>query len=176
METANKENTPETFQNTKIQTTFSKNHDEFEYLNLIEKILTSGKERSDRTGTGTISLFGAQMRFSLRNQFPLLTTKRTFWRGVAEELIWFIQGNTNAKDLSDKNVRIWDANGTREFLDKRGLINNEEGDLGPVYGFQWRHFGAEYTNMHADYSGKGVDLAQVIDRIKNKPSDRRIIM
>lgn len=152
-------------------------HDEEEYLNLIRKILKKGKVRDDRTGVGTISIFGAQMRFSLRDQFPLLTTKRTFWRGVAEELIWFIQGNTNAKDLSDKNVRIWDANGSREFLDSRGLNKNDEGDLGPVYGFQWRHFGAEYGACKDDYGGKGVDqLKQVIDMIRNDPNSRRIIM
>jgi len=107
----------------------------------------------------------------------LLTTKKVFYRGIAEELFWFIRGSTSAKELQDKNVRIWDGNSSREFLDSIGLTEREEGDLGPVYGFQWRHFGAEYTNMHADYSGKGVDqLAEVINRIKTKPTDRRIIM
>lgn len=105
---------------------------------------------------GTYSIFGAQMRYSLRdNVFPLLTTKRVFWRGVVEELLWFVRGSTNAKELSEKNVHIWDANSTREFLDSVGLGQREEGDLGPVYGFQWRHYGAEYTNMHADYTNKG---------------------
>ena len=94
--------------------------------------------------------------------FPLLTTKRVFWRGLAEELLWFIKGSTNAKELQDKNVHIWDGNSSRDFLDKMGFKDREEGDLGPVYGFQWRHFGAEYTNMHDDYSGKGIDqLSQV---------------
>lgn len=154
-----------------------KNHDEYEYLNLIQDILTNGKVKEDRTGTGTISRFGAQMRFNLRESFPLLTTKRVFWRGVAEELLWFIQGNTNAKDLADKNVHIWDANGSKEFLESRGLGHREEGDLGPVYGFQWRHFGAEYVDMHTDYTGKGVDqLKEVIDTINNNPDSRRIIM
>jgi len=149
-----------------------------QYLNLIKKIIESGNQRGDRTGTGTLSLFGAQMRFSLRNgTFPLLTTKKVFYRGIAEELFWFIRGSTSAKELQDKNVRIWDGNSSREFLDSIGLHDREEGDLGPVYGFQWRHFGAEYTDMHADYSGKGVDqLAEVINRIKTKPNDRRIIM
>uniref|UniRef100_A0A8C4X275 Thymidylate synthase n=1 Tax=Eptatretus burgeri TaxID=7764 RepID=A0A8C4X275_EPTBU len=111
------------------------------------------------------------------DQFPLLTTKRMFWKGVVEELLWFIKGSTNAKELSAKGVRIWDANGSREFLDRSGFPDREEGDLGPVYGFQWRHFGAEYTGMHTDYSGQGVDqLQQVIDAIKNNPDDRRIIM
>jgi len=153
-------------------------HEEMQYLNLIRKIIESGNQRGDRTGTGTLSLFGAQMRFSLRNgTFPLLTTKKVFYRGIAEELFWFIRGSTSAKELQDKNVRIWDGNSSREFLDSIGLHDREEGDLGPVYGFQWRHFGAEYTDMHADYSGKGVDqLAEVINRIKTKPNDRRIIM
>mmetsp|Transcript_48682 Transcript_48682/g.35844 ORF Transcript_48682/g.35844 Transcript_48682/m.35844 type:complete len:83 (-) Transcript_48682:549-797(-) len=82
------------------------------------------------------------MRFDLAHSFPLLTTKDVFWRGVAEELIWFVNGNTNAKLLSDKKIRIWDGNASREFLDKNGLTDREEWDLGPVYGFQWRHFGA----------------------------------
>eukprot|EP01006_Ploeotia_vitrea_P036486 TRINITY_DN66026_c6_g1_i2.p3 TRINITY_DN66026_c6_g1~~TRINITY_DN66026_c6_g1_i2.p3 ORF type:complete len:253 (-),score=136.10 TRINITY_DN66026_c6_g1_i2:83-841(-) len=118
------------------------------------------------------------MRFSLRDDvFPLLTTKRTFWRGVAEELLWFISGSTNGKLLSDKKIRIWDGNGSREYLDSIGLTEREEGDLGPVYGFQWRHFGAKYTDVHADYSGHGIDqLAICIDKIKNNPNDRRIIM
>merc|ERR1719190_89968 len=153
-------------------------HDEDQYLDLIRDILKNGNDKSDRTGTGTYSVFGRQMRFSLRdNQFPLLTTKRVFWRGLAEELLWFIKGSTNANELAEKKIRIWDGNGSREFLDKKGLTHREEGDLGPVYGFQWRHFGAEYKDMHADYSGQGVDqLSDIIDKIKNRPDDRRIIM
>ena len=116
-------------------------------------VITTGIVKSDRTGVGTISKFGLQMRFSLREEvLPLLTTKRVFWRGVAEELLWFISGNTSAKALQDKNIHIWDGNGSREFLDKSGLGHREVGDLGPVYGFQWRHFGAEYKDMHTDYT------------------------
>jgi len=154
------------------------NEEEMQYLNLVKRIVDTGNTRGDRTGTGTISLFGAQMRYSLRNNtFPLLTTKKVFYRGIAEELFWFIRGSTNAHELKDKNVHIWDGNSSREYLDSIGLTDREEGDLGPVYGFQWRHFGAKYENMHADYSGKGVDqLAQVIERIKTRPNDRRIIM
>lgn len=152
-------------------------HEEYQYLNLVRRIIDTGASKGDRTGTGTLSLFGEQMRFNLRNSFPLLTTKRVFWRGVAEELFWFIKGHTNANLLSEKGVRIWDGNGSREFLDSRGFHDRDVGDLGPVYGFQWRHFGAEYSNMHADYSGKGVDqLAEVIDKIKNNPNDRRILL
>lgn len=152
-------------------------HDEMQYLNLIQTIIAKGNKKEDRTGTGTISQFGAQMRFSLRDQFPLLTTKRVFWRGVAEELLWFVAGSTDGKLLSDKKVHIWDANGSREFLDKRGLTHRVEGDLGPVYGFQWRHFGAKYVDKDTDYTGQGVDqLAEVIHKIKTNPTDRRIIM
>lgn len=127
---------------------------------------------------GTYSLFGAQMRYSLRdNVFPLLTTKRVFWRAVVEELLWFIRGSTNALELRDKNVHIWDANSTRDFLDSAGLHDREEGDLGPVYGFQWRHFGAEYKGMRADYTNKGIDqLAHIIHTIKTNPGDRRMVM
>ncbi|XP_030254333.1 thymidylate synthase [Sparus aurata] len=151
--------------------------DERGYLDQIEYIMQHGRTKGDRTGTGVISVFGAQARYSLRDQFPLLTTKRVFWRGILEELLWFIKGSTNAKELSEKGVKIWEANGSRAFLDNLGFTDREEGDLGPVYGFQWRHFGAEYTNMHADYTGQGVDqLQKVIDTIKKNPEDRRIIM
>lgn len=154
------------------------NLEEQQYLDAVARILKHGVVRSDRTGTGTISLFGMQMRFSLRNNvFPLLTTKRVFWRGVAEELLWFVKGSTNANELAAKDIHIWDGNGSREFLDKLGLVDRAEGDLGPVYGFQWRHFGAQYSNFEQDYTGSGIDqLMQCIDKIKNSPEDRRIIM
>jgi hypothetical protein len=129
-------------------------HEEHQYLDLIREAIDSGAVKGDRTGTGTRSLFGRSMRFDLRESFPLLTTKRTFWRGVAEELLWIISGSTNAKLLADKGIHIWDGNGSREFLDGQGLTDREEMDLGPVYGFQWRHFGAKYSNMHSDYTGQ----------------------
>lgn len=154
-----------------------KRHSEYNYLEAIQEIIEHGVRKNNRTGVDTLSIFGMQMRYNLRDEFPLLTTKRVFWRGVAEELLWFVQGCTNANVLKDKNVHIWDANGSKEFLTGIGLGHREEGDLGPVYGFQWRHFGAEYKDMHTDYNGKGVDqLKNVIDKIKNNPDDRRIIM
>lgn len=118
------------------------------------------------------------MRFSLRDGvFPLLTSKRVFWRGVVEELLWLIKGCTDSKELAKRKVHIWDDNGSKEFLENLGQGHREEGDLGPVYGHQWRHFGAKYEDCHSSYEGKGVDqLAQVIDRIKNKPECRRILM
>eukprot|EP00986_Skeletonema_menzelii_P015784 scaffold12685_cov143-Skeletonema_menzelii.AAC.3 len=154
------------------------NPEEMQYLDICRDIIENGVQRGDRTGTGTLSKFGVQMRYSLRDDtLPLLTTKRTFWRGVAEELLWFVKGSTNANELAEKNIHIWDGNGSREFLDSRGLQHREQGDLGPVYGFQWRHFGAEYKDMHADYTGQGVDqLADCIDKIINNPEDRRIVM
>ena len=154
-------------------------HEEYQYLNLIKHILADGEFRPDRTGTGTVSLFAPpQLRFSLRdNVFPLLTTKRVFFRAVVEELLWFVKGDTNALHLSERGVKIWDGNGSREFLDSIGLKDRKVGDLGPVYGFQWRHFGAEYVDCDTDYTGQGVDqLAEVIDKLKNNPYDRRIIM
>ncbi|XP_017770668.1 PREDICTED: thymidylate synthase isoform X2 [Nicrophorus vespilloides] len=153
-------------------------HEEYQYLDHIKRILDVGVQRGDRTGVGTYGIFGAQMRYSLRdNIFPLLTTKRVFWKGVVEELLWFIRGSTNAKELQDRKIHIWDANSTRDFLDSVGLNSREEGDLGPIYGFQWRHYGAKYEGMHADYTNKGIDqLHNVIQTIKNRPNDRRIIM
>jgi dihydrofolate reductase/thymidylate synthase len=111
----------------------SGNAEEQQYLDLVRRVLTEGVQKGDRTGTGTLSVFGAQLRFSLRDgRFPLLTSKRVFWRGVAEELIWLIKGATDAKQLAEKNVHIWDENGSRQFLDKLGFKEREVGDLGPV--------------------------------------------
>lgn len=152
-------------------------HEEMQYLDLVRDVLDTGVQRGDRTGTGTLSKFGVQMRFDLRERFPLLTTKSVFWRGVAEELLWFMSGDTSAATLQEKGIKIWDGNSSREYLDSIGLSHREEGDLGPVYGWQWRHFGADYTDRTTDYTGQGVDqLAEVIDKIKNKPNDRRIIL
>lgn len=154
------------------------NSQEIQYLDLIRRILKEGEERPDRTGTGILSIFGAQMRFSLRNnQYPLLTTKRVFFRGVLGELIWFINGKTCSKDLADQGIHIWDANSTKEFLKTRGLDHREETDLGPIYGWQWRHFGGDYTTMHENYDGIGVDqLSKLVYNIKHNPFDRRHIL
>ncbi|KYQ57000.1 Bifunctional dihydrofolate reductase-thymidylate synthase [Trachymyrmex zeteki] len=153
-------------------------HEEYQYLRLIEKVIQSGAKKSNRTGVDSYSIFGTQMRFSLRDGvFPLLTTKQVFWRAVVEELLWFIKGSTNSKELSNKGIHIWDENGSRAFLNSCGFTDREEGDLGPVYGFQWRYFGAEYKNMYTDYTGQGIDqLKEVIHKIKHSPEDRRIIM
>lgn len=154
-------------------------HEEVQYLELIRSVIDTGETRSDRTGTGTISLFAPPpLRFSLTDStLPLLTTKRTFLRGIIEELLWFVKGSTDSTILSKKAVKIWDGNGSKEFLEKRGLGHRREGDLGPVYGFQWRHFGAKYVDCEKDYTGEGVDqLREVIRKIKEEPTDRRIIL
>jgi len=154
-------------------------HEEEQYLNLIRTVMESGAHRSDRTGTGTVSIFAPpSLRFSLADAtLPLLTTKRVFLRGIVEELLWFIKGATDSKLLSERGVKIWDGNGSREFLEKRGLGHRREGDLGPVYGFQWRHFGAKYEDCDKNYTEEGVDqLKEVIRKIKEDPTDRRIIL
>lgn len=100
-------------------------HEEHQYLNIIKNIIENGVQRDDRTKVGTLSKFGSMMRFSLNNDFPLLTTKRVFWKGVVEELLFFIKGNTNSKHLEDKGVNIWKLNTTREFLDSKGFNDRE---------------------------------------------------
>ncbi|KEF59894.1 thymidylate synthase [Exophiala aquamarina CBS 119918] len=165
-------------------------HEEHQYLDLIRDILQRGEHRPDRTGTGTLSLFAPpQLRFSLSKPdptsstveripvLPLLTTKRVFLRAVTTELLWFVSGCTTSKPLSEAGIHIWDGNGSRAFLDKLGFTEREEGDLGPVYGFQWRHFGAEYENPNADYTGEGVDqIKEIVRKLKHSPYDRRIIL
>ena len=150
---------------------------ELQYINLIKHILENGISKDDRTGIGTLSIFGYNMKFNLRESFPLLTTKKVYWKGVVEELLWFISGSTDSNKLKEKGVKIWEGNSSREFLDRRGLTHYDQGDIGAGYGFQWRHFGAKYTNMYDSYEGQGIDqLKDVIYKIKNTPDDRRIIM
>lgn len=128
-----------------------------QYHELMKRILNEGVEKSDRTGTGTLSVFGHQMRFDLAEGFPALTTKKLHLRSIIHELLWFLQGDTNIKYLKDNGVRIWD-----EWAD-------EEGNLGPVYGYQWRSWPAP--------NGEHIDqISQVIDQIKNNPDSRRIIV
>jgi len=151
---------------------------EYYYLDSIRAILRGGNERIDRTGVGTISLFAQRMSMDLSGgQIPLLTTKRTFWKGIVEELLWFMRGDTNVKHLQEKGVHIWDGNSNREFLDGRGLKRYAEGDIGPTYGFNFRHFGAEYQTCETDYSGKGIDqVREVLRLIREEPTSRRIII
>jgi thymidylate synthase len=160
------------------------NHQEQNYLNLMEEILQNGSKRSDRTGVGTVGVFGTQLKFSLANNvIPMLTTKKMFAKGIIEELLFFLRGDTDTKKLEAKGVNIWKGNTTREFLDKRGLQDLPEGDMGKGYGYQWRNFGG-YTDQVNDgdcsydlVEVNGVDqLSQVINTLKTNPTDRRIIM
>lgn len=151
-------------------------HEEYQYLNQISNIITNGIHCDDRTGVGITSLFGCQMRYKLDTHFPLLTTKKVFIRGIIEELLWFLRGETNAKILYDKNVHIWDANTTQEYIDNHNLKYNEF-DGGPIYGHSFRHYGAPYIDCNTDYSGQGVDqLSEVIRLIRDEPDSRRIII
>ena len=147
------------------------------YLNLLRKLLEEGIPKDDRTGVGTLSIFGEQLKFNLDKQFPLLTTKKVFTKAIIHELLFFIRGQTDSKILEKENVNIWKWNTTREFLDNRGLNDYEVGDLGPMYGFNWRHFNAEYKGCEGDYEGKGLDqLQNVINEIKQNPNSRRLLM
>lgn len=155
------------------------NPEEEQYLKLIRDILVKGSLEKGRNGN-TLSVFGTAMHFSLENnKIPIFTTKKVAWKTCFKELLWFLKGSTNNKDLKKKDVHIWDGNASREFLDSRGLTKRDEDDLGPIYGFQWRYFNAPYTNCDADYSGKGVDqLQMIIDELKDpeKRNSRRLVL
>lgn len=153
--------------------------EEYQYLELINDILEEGTMEEGRNGL-TKSIFGAAMHFSLENgTIPLLTTKRVAWKTCLKELLWFIRGDTNNKNLQKEGVAIWNDNASRDFLDSRGLTHLRENDLGPVYGHQWRHFNAPYTTCDDNYDGKGVDqLAQIIKCLKDplQRTSRRMVM
>lgn len=150
------------------------NDDEMEYLKLMDTIMNRGIPTNTRNGL-VKSTFGEKMVFNLE-KFPLLTTKKMGYKTILRELLWFINGSTDNRLLKEKNVHIWSGNGSKEFLVERGLPY-EEDDLGPIYGFQWRHFGAVYEGRETDYTGKGVDqLKWLIEEIKNNPSSRRLIL
>lgn len=157
---------------------FCINVEELQYLGLVRNVIYEGDERVDRTGVGTKALFAQSLTFDLHDHtIPLLTTKKMYWKGVVEELLWFLKGSTDSTKLSERGVKIWDLNGSRVFLDSRGFTDRREGDLGPVYGFQWRHWGAEYQGPDADYTGKGIDqVKRVIETIRTNPTDRRMII
>uniref|UniRef100_A0A6C0F630 thymidylate synthase n=1 Tax=viral metagenome TaxID=1070528 RepID=A0A6C0F630_9ZZZZ len=154
------------------------NNEEMQYINLVKDIFARGHTEVGRNGT-TISLFGASMRFSLTNgQIPILTTKKVAWKTCLKELLWFIKGKTNNNILKEQGVHIWDGNASREFLESRGLGEYQDGELGPIYGHQWRHFNAEWVG-DVEYIGKGIDqLQEIIDQLKNPDTrtSRRLIM
>lgn len=157
--------------------------DEHNYLNLCSKIIDEGKERIDRTGVGTKSLFAQQISFDISDTIPLFTTKRMAWKHCIEELLWFLRGDTDVKILQKKGIKIWDGNTSRKFLDDNGLSHYDEGILGPGYGWQWRFFNANYSQNFADTYNidnnkiGGVDQIQnAINELKNNPFSRRIIV
>ena len=154
-------------------------HDEYQYINLIRDISNHGELIKGRNGS-TYVVYGGIMHFSLNNNvLPLLTTKRVAYKTCIRELLWFISGNTSNKTLQNKNVKIWNGNADPTYLESIGLSHYKEGDLGPIYGHQWRHFNAKYTGCDTDYAGQGVDQLQyIVDLLKSDTGrvSRRIIM
>jgi dihydrofolate reductase/thymidylate synthase len=149
---------------------------ETQYINLITDIGYRGNEKTTR-GTTTLSVTDRSIKVDLADGFPIMTIKKVFWRGIVEELLWMLRGETDANILREKNIHIWDGNSSREYLDSVGLTHLAEWDIGPGYGFQLRHYGADYAGCKADYRGKGIDqLAECINLIKTKPHDRRILI
>ncbi|MFM2091303.1 MAG: hypothetical protein RLZZ127_1792 [Planctomycetota bacterium] len=143
------------------------------YHELLERILAEGEERADRTGTGTIGIFGHQMRFDLAAGFPLVTTKKVHTRSVIQELLWFLSGRTDNQWLNERGVTIWDEWATPEQCARFG---RPAGDLGPVYGHQWRNFGAT-RRADGTFERDGVDqLARVVAEIRRNPTSRRLIV
>ena len=143
------------------------------YLDLLTHLLERGEDREDRTGVGTRGVFGYQMRFDLAQGFPLLTTKKLFVRGIIAELLWFLRGDTDASWLQAQGVRIWDPWATAEECARFG---RNAGDLGPIYGHQWRNFGAT-LQPDGRYASDGVDqILRVIEEIRRSPSSRRLIV
>jgi thymidylate synthase len=163
---------------TVYQCFYTENQEERKFQELIQTIIDEGAEHGDRTGVGTISIFGHQLQFSLENgSFPMSTLRRCFFKGIFEELMWFFRGQTDSQILSDKGVKIWEGNSAREALDKIGLSHLQPGDCGAVYGFQWRHWGAKYIDCKTDYTGQGVDqLSGLIAEIKKNPFSRRLLI
>ena len=143
------------------------------YLDLLQHVLSQGTEKGDRTGTGTLSHFGAQLRFDLADGFPLLTTKKVHFKSIVYELFWFLSGSTHVDYLQENNVRIWNEWAT---ADQTARFNRPAGDLGPVYGHQWRNYGAT-KDENGIYNNDGIDqITQVIEQIKNNPNSRRLIV
>ena len=143
------------------------------YLDLLRLVLHEGTEKGDRTGTGTLSHFGAQLRFNLADGFPLLTTKKVHLKSITYELLWFLSGSTHVDYLQQNGVRIWNEWATTE---QTARFNRPAGDLGPIYGHQWRNYGAT-TSADGQYNSDGVDqIAQVVEQIKTNPNSRRLIV
>jgi dihydrofolate reductase/thymidylate synthase len=151
---------------------------EKQYLELLHHVLTKGDEKNDRTGVGTLSYFSPQIYFDLSETFPLLTTKRVPLRIVFEELMWFLRGQTNNKILQDKGVHIWDGNSSKEYMKRVGLSHYPEGELGPIYGAQWRNFGGDHDTDKTNHIEEGgIDqIKDVIHQLRTNPDSRRMIV
>lgn len=157
---------------------------EHKYLGLMQNILDNGIIRQDRTETGTISLFGEKLEFDISKTIPMITTRSVSFKAIIEELLWFARGDTDAKVLQARGVHIWDGNSSRAFLNKQDLPYYQEGVLGPIYGFQWRHFGTQYdaryanvADVPANHEIGGFDqLAYVEHLLRTDPFSRRIMM
>lgn len=145
---------------------------EDKYLELLEETLTSGIKKETRNGI-TYSFFGSMLKFDISQSFPLLTTKKVYFKGIIEELLWFLKGSTNSKELEEKNVNIWKGNSSREYLDSVGLNHYEVGELGPIYGFQWRNYNGSYNSHIKD----GIDqLKYLLEELEKKDNSRRAII
>jgi len=154
----------------------SKDHQEYRYINLLREIYFSGDNRADRTGVGTKSMFAKTLEFDISERIPLLTVKKMVYESVLKELLFFVSGSTDTKELEAVGVNYWRGNTSRKFLDDRKL-NYQEGDMGPMYGWQWRFWGAEYEGAHENYTGKGIDqLRNLICGLRDDPLSRRHIM
>ena len=154
----------------------NESHGEHQYLNLLKDILNNGHERDDRTGTGTMGVFGRQLRFDISKYIPLLTTKFVGYKTIVKELLWFLRGETDSKTLEKEGVNIWKGNSSEDFITKCNLPYRE-GDIGPMYGFQWMHFGSEYKGCDHDYTDQGINqLDEVIQLLTTDPYSRRIMM
>ncbi len=147
------------------------------YLDLLQHVLVNGTEKGDRTGTGTLSHFGAQLRFNLADGFPLLTTKKVHFKSIVYELLWFLSGSTKVDYLQANGVRIWNEWATAE---QTARFNRPAGDLGPVYGHQWRNYGASKNTDESNndaYNNDGIDqIKAVVEQIKTNPNSRRLIV
>lgn len=152
------------------------NREEEDYLNLLREVLEKGKIKQGRNGN-TYSLFGKTLTFDLRKGFPLLTTKQMFLRGIIEELLFFLRGDTDSTKLEEKNISIWKGNTNREFLDTHNFKERKEGLMGPMYGYQWRNFNSRYDEKTGKPANQGFDqLKNLIDRIKKDKESRRHLM
>jgi thymidylate synthase len=143
------------------------------YLSLLKNTLENGEDKETRNGK-VYSNFGHMIHFdNIYDKFPLITTKKMFFRGVVEELLWFLRGSTNANELKEKNIHIWDGNSSREYLDSMGLTNYVEGELGPVYGWQWRNFGKEYELGKDEIIGNEYDYGKEYDLLREGDKGRK---